>query len=244
VPTSDEWIGLFTAYARANGNTGYNGTDGSRPDNLDLTGTVNDLMLPLAGYRYVNGSSRSRGSGGQYWSSSPITSSSNAYYLNFYVLGLTPQGGSYRADAYSVRCFKNSIAPSVSSVLYTPATWTSGSVTVTVTLDQEAGSVDGWTSNGTTFTKTYSTNTTENVTFKSALGKTVSTGIIVSNIDKTAPTLSWSAPSTTITKSGTDVTYTLTLTESNQSDTAITTDDFSVGGTAAGSARVTNVTKN
>jgi hypothetical protein len=156
----------------------------------------NGLLMPMAGYREFDGSPKS-GAYGRYWSSSPY--SSYAYGLHFSASNLYPQNNYYRAHAFSVRCFKNSIVvPSVSSVLYAPDTWTSGSVTVTVTLDQTAGSVAGWTSSGTTFTKMYSTNTTENVTFQSTLGGMVSTDITVSNIDTTPPTISEVKKSPTI----------------------------------------------
>jgi hypothetical protein len=52
--------------------------------------------------------------------------------------------------------------------------------------------------------------------------------------------LSWSSPSVNIAKNGTDVTYTLTLTESYQNDTTIDTGDFTV----TGSGTVKSVTKN
>jgi hypothetical protein len=51
-------------------------------------------------------------------------------------------------------------------------------------------------------------------------------------LDTTKPTFSWSSPSASIVKNGTDVTYTLTLTETNPADVIITTDDFTVAGSA------------
>lgn len=56
--------------------------------------------------------------------------------------------------------------------------------------------------------------------------------------DTTAPVLSWSSPSVNIVKSGTEVMYTLTLTEMNPNDVIITTGDFTI----AGSATVKSVT--
>jgi hypothetical protein len=119
-----------------------------------------------------------------------------------------------RANAFSVRCFKNAPAPVISSVVYTPAqgTWTSGSVTVTVTLDQDGSTLADWTLNGKVFTKTFTANRARNVSFPNAQGTTVTTGISVQNIDKTAPTISSISPSTTASTNG-NVTLTITASD-------------------------------
>jgi hypothetical protein len=114
--------------------------------------------------------------------------------LHFRTSTVDPQYTNYRAVAFSVRCVKNIPPLSLLSVSYTPpqATRTSGSVTVTVTLDQTGSALTGWTLNGTVFTKTYTTNATEDVTFTSTLGGTVTTGISIQNIDTTVPSVNFS----------------------------------------------------
>jgi uncharacterized protein (TIGR02145 family) len=66
------------------------------------------LKLPMAGYRsYSGGSLLSQGGNGNYWSGSPVPSSTNAYYLFFGAGGVFPALNNRRAYGYSVRCVKN-----------------------------------------------------------------------------------------------------------------------------------------
>jgi hypothetical protein len=128
--------------------------------------------MPFAGYRlYSDGSPNGQGSYGYYWSSSPH--STNARMLVFNASLIYPQySNNNRSYGSFVRCFRNAIVnPLISSVSYDPAppTWTSGSVTVTVTLDQAGAALAGWAVVGNTFIKTYAANTTETVTFPSTL---------------------------------------------------------------------------
>ena len=63
--------------------------------------------MPLAGYRsYSNASVNSQNSNGNYWSSSPVNSSSK--YFSYGSTYFYPQNGDSRGYGYSVRCFKNS----------------------------------------------------------------------------------------------------------------------------------------
>ena len=61
------------------------------------------LFLPAAGYRgYYSGAFGSVGTYGGYWSSS--INGTLAYYLLFYATAVGPDGSTYRADGFSVRC--------------------------------------------------------------------------------------------------------------------------------------------
>ena len=65
------------------------------------------LKIPMAGYRYYNGAIViNSGSNGYYWSSTPYDAN-RSYIFYFYSSGITPQFYDYRANGYSVRCFKN-----------------------------------------------------------------------------------------------------------------------------------------
>ena len=73
------------------------------------------------------------------------------------------------------------------TVGYSTTDPTSGSVTATITANEAVQDVSGWTksSNGKVLTKTYATNTNENVTIKDIAGNTTTVSISISNIDKT-----------------------------------------------------------
>jgi hypothetical protein len=173
VPTKDERQGIIIAGSR--------GTDG--------TAMSNQLLLPMAdtrnGYGQIISDNR-------YWSSNTTTSNETAYVLEFPQNSIVAQNASWHTEGNYVRCFKNDLT--IASVTYSipQSTWSTGSVTVTVTLDQPSlalGTDRG--GSGTTFTKTYHTNTDENVTFTSIYGGTVTTKIEITSIDTQAPTVSF-----------------------------------------------------
>jgi hypothetical protein len=121
---------------------------------------------------------------------------------------------------------------------------TSTAVTLTLTAS-DVNSMTMCISNTTTCTsrETYATSKSRTLTsgdesktvyvqFQDTAGNISSqySGTIV--LDTIAPTFSWSSPSVNVVKSGTDVTYTLTLTETNPDDVIITTGDIIVAGSA------------
>jgi uncharacterized protein (TIGR02145 family) len=107
IPTQEEWVGLIIAYARSKGNTTYNGEKVSlRPENLTRAGIVNDLLFPLAGYRYRgSGVLNSQGDYARYRASTP--NGTDAYNLFFHSTDLSPQSSNNRTYGFPVRCFKN-----------------------------------------------------------------------------------------------------------------------------------------
>ena len=68
---------------------------------------ASDFLLPATKSRDTNGSI-SNVFTGNYWSSSPDTSSSDSARLfSFSTSDVTSQKSKYRSNGYSVRCFKN-----------------------------------------------------------------------------------------------------------------------------------------
>jgi len=62
--------------------------------------------LPLAGTRYRNNATLfNQSTGGFYWSSS--INGTNGYYIIFNSTAIDPVVIGFRAEGYSVRCFKN-----------------------------------------------------------------------------------------------------------------------------------------
>lgn len=81
------------------------------------------LKLPFAGRRMDSSSSvSSQGSYGNYWLSSRYSTKS-AFFLYFGSATISPQDSEYRANGFSVRCFKNSATIPTSS--WTKLYWTS-----------------------------------------------------------------------------------------------------------------------
>lgn len=106
------------------------------------------------------------------------------------------------------------IAPTVDSVWYSDTGPTNQDVTVTVTLNEAWWNAPVWwvKTGSNTYTKTYSSNTSENVTFRDLAGNTVIQNISVNNIDKVAPTKTWENFSTLDTKWA-SFTWTMTFNE-------------------------------
>ena len=107
------------------------------------------------------------------------------------------------------------VAPKV-TVKYSTTKNTKQNVKVTLTTDEEIGEVEGWilSEDKKTLTKTYKKNTTETVSIKDLVGNETKQAIKVSNIDKTAPTVSVNYSTTEPTNQ--NVTVTLTAKEELQ----------------------------
>jgi len=82
----------------------------------------------------------------------------------------------------------DTVEPKV-TVKYSVTSWTKDDVTVTVTANKSMKAVNGWTKSedGKTFTKKYSNNANENVTFVDSLDRKVVAKISIANIDKENP---------------------------------------------------------
>jgi hypothetical protein len=174
---------------------------------------INDFFLPIAGSRDSASAALTMMDFGYFWSSSPSLTDARFVNWNFGVRYVYTTNAAARAYGYAVRCFKNVLL--VSSVSYSPVqgTWTTGSVTVEVTLNQAGATLAGWDLNGATFTKAFTGNWAGTVTFSDAIGAAVSTGISIQNIDKIAPTVTFGtngnstsakSQSTTVTVSDTE----------------------------------------
>lgn len=94
----------------------------------------------------------------------------------------------------TIELIVDTVDPKV-TVKYSTISWTKENVTVIVTANKAMKAVNGWTrsEDGKTFTKTYSNNVEENVTFIDSLNRTVIATVSIANIDKEntiEPTLS------------------------------------------------------
>jgi hypothetical protein len=76
------------------------------PADQKVSATKSEVIIPLAGYRNrADGSLSSRGSNGNYWSSS--SNGINAYNLNFNSTSVNPANNNNRANGLTVRCVKD-----------------------------------------------------------------------------------------------------------------------------------------
>ena len=99
LPTKEAWQELFDKCARK--------WDKEKKGYL-LTGpNGNTIFLPAAGYRSGTTVS-SAGLGGYYWSSSPYSTATYAYYVRFYAGGVYPQSYNNRFLGFSVRLARES----------------------------------------------------------------------------------------------------------------------------------------
>jgi hypothetical protein len=83
------------------------------------------LHMPFAGCRnFSSADIKFQNSDGYYWSSSPYGSDNPIYASNLYLISSKAflNSGTYRPNAFSVRCFKNSFEVPTSS--WTAITWT------------------------------------------------------------------------------------------------------------------------
>jgi len=111
VPLNTEWQAVYDVWAALGGWSS------------DWTNFWIALKLPFAGRRsYSSADVGSQGTVGSYWSSSRYYENS-AYYLGLRSTALNPQNSNYRANGFSVRCFKNSPVVPMSS--WTKLYWTS-----------------------------------------------------------------------------------------------------------------------
>lgn len=88
----------------------------------------------------------------------------------------------------TIELIVDTVEPKV-TVKYSITSWTKDDVTVTVTANKAMKAVNGWTrsEDGKTFTKKYSNNVEENVTFIDSLNRTVIVKVSIANIDKENP---------------------------------------------------------
>jgi len=109
VPLSTEWKAIYDAYTWLWLSWGTN--------------FATYLKIPMAGGRsYNNLSFFSRGSFGNYWTSTPVNAN-NVYSLDFNTSYVFPQNNSSRSTGLSVRCLKDSsVVPTTS---WTKLYWTS-----------------------------------------------------------------------------------------------------------------------
>ena len=81
------------------------------------------------------------------------------------------------------------------TISYSTTNWTNQDVVATLTTTKVVTKPSGWSgaATGTSFTKSYSVNTTETVNFSDLVTNTNSANVSITNIDKTAPVCgSWS----------------------------------------------------
>ena len=88
----------------------------------------------------------------------------------------------------TIELIVDTVDPKV-TVKYSTISWTKENVTVIVTANKAMKAVNGWTrsEDGKTFTKKYSNNVEENVTFIDSLNRTVIVKVSIANIDKENP---------------------------------------------------------
>ena len=89
------------------------------------------------------------------------------------------------------------------SVAYSPSTWTNGNVIVKITCsDSNSGcnmsNISGWSKSGYIYSKTFTSNTSWNITIRDIAWNTRSIPYIVNNIDKNSPTTSANNSSTSL----------------------------------------------
>ena len=101
-------------------------------------------------------------------------------------------------------------APVVSISSYSTTEPTNGDVVVTITSDEKLQETDGWaaTDSQNTYSKTYTANTNEIVTVYDLAGNSASVNVVITNIDKIAPTLNTSYSNTNPTNQNVLVTIT------------------------------------
>jgi hypothetical protein len=158
VPSAGERNQLLIAWAADKGIT-LNGSDYKEFSSNETQNFNNDFLLPLAGSRlYSSADLVNTGSYGSFWSSSP--SSTSVRYLDTDTFDVFAGFSMDSTVGLSVRCFKNISDSSIVSVVYDPdqETLTTGSVTVTVTLNQDGAALSGWTISGAVFTKVFHDN--------------------------------------------------------------------------------------
>lgn len=109
--------------------------------------------------------------------------SDGTYYLH--VISVDNTGNK---NQNTIKLTVDTVLPKV-TVNYSTTNYTKNNVVVTVTANKAMKEVNGWSlsDDKTTFTKTYTSNKEEKVTFTDLLGRTVEVTISVKNIDKISP---------------------------------------------------------
>jgi len=96
VAMADTWVWYQLSASDTEGAKGYE----VKPDGVTTT-----LFLPASGNRSSNALLYYSGLNGNYWSGS--TSGTNAFYLTFNSISVTPARASTRGNGFAVRCIKN-----------------------------------------------------------------------------------------------------------------------------------------
>ena len=154
------------------------------------------------------------------------------------------------------------IAPTV-QVSYSTTELTNQDVVVTIKANEQLQAINGWSlsTDKLSLTKTYASNTTENVTIKDLAGNTTTVNIKITNIDKTAPTAKVSYSTTELTNQNVAVTikaneqlqivsgwtlssdrHTLTKTYASNTTENVTIKDLA-GNTATVTIKIANIDK-
>ena len=120
-----------------------------------------------------------------------------------------------RQSAQNLAASVDHTAPNL-SVSYSTTLATNKNVTATITANEQVQAVSGWTlsSDKKILTKTYSANSSEQITVYDIAGNNKKINVVVSNIDKVAPTATVSYNTTSATNK--DVTATITANEQIQ----------------------------
>ncbi len=89
-------------------------------------------------------------------------------------------------------CLANDTTGPSSTVSYSPSTWNNWSVTVSITCSDGGSSCDmysisGWSISGSTYSRTFTSNTSGSITIRDKVGNTSAVSYNVDKIDKTAP---------------------------------------------------------
>lgn len=105
------------------------------------------------------------------------------YYLH---IVLADKAGNKKLD--TIKLTVDTLDPKV-NIKYSVASWTKDGVTVTATANKAMENIEGWTKSedGKIFTKKYTNNIEEKVTFTDSLGRKVVATISIDNIDNNAP---------------------------------------------------------
>ncbi|QKJ22725.1 Ig-like domain-containing protein [Poseidonibacter lekithochrous] len=99
----------------------------------------------------------------------------------------------------------------IASITYSTTSLTKEDILVTITLSKDVNTIEGWNKNAKVFTKTYSVNTSETITFSDSAGNSIEQDIAINNIDKINPIATVEYSTTDATNQ--DVTVTITLNE-------------------------------
>lgn len=117
-----------------------------------------------------------------------INISENVAYDGIYYLHivLVDKAGNKKLD--TIKLTVDTLDPKV-NIKYSVASWTKDGVTVTATANKAMEDIEGWikSEDGKIFTKRYTNNIEEKVTFTDLLGRKVITTVLIDNIDNNAP---------------------------------------------------------